>query len=81
VRELVVLGERERDAYDRDMKLARMTALLMRQRRIPDEARLLARRIRGRQTVREQRMVLAELSEQFGIPVRVRRVPGSRPNG
>ena len=78
VREFVVIMEQRRDAHDRDIALARNIALLSRQRRVPDLPRLLARRHAGRQTPREQRMVLAELSEQIGTPLRVRRVPGSR---
>jgi hypothetical protein len=81
VRELVVLAERRRDAHDRDITIAYHVALLSRQKRLPDLKRLQARRRAGRQTPREQRLVLAELSEQFGIPVRVRRVPGSQPDG
>jgi len=75
-REAVVRAEQERAAYDRDITLAHNVALLSRQRRLPDLSRLKARRRAGRQTPREQRLVLAELSEQFGLPVRVRRVPG-----
>lgn len=76
-----MLAERRRDAHDRDITIAYHVALLSRQKRLPDLKRLQARRRTGRQTAREQRLVLAELSEQFGIPVRVRRVPGSRPDG
>jgi len=81
VREFVIVAEQRRDAYDRDVTIAYHVALLSRQRRLPDLQRLLARRRVGRHTAREHALVLAELSEQYGIPLRVRRVPGSRPHG
>jgi hypothetical protein len=81
VREFVVIAEQRRDRHDRDITIAYSVAGLSRQKRLPDLQRLLARRRVGRQTAREQSLVLAQLSEQFGIPLRVRRVPGSQPHG
>jgi len=81
VREFVIVAETRRDAHDRDMQLAWHVAALSRQPRLPPLRRLLARRHAARQTRAEVRTVLGELSQQYGIPLRVRRVPGSRPHG
>jgi hypothetical protein len=70
VREFVVADTRRLDEHDRDMRLAWHIAALQRQKKLPDEKKLRARRVRGRQTLREQFMVVKTLSEQYGIPVR-----------
>jgi hypothetical protein len=81
VREFVIIADTRRDAHDRDMQLAWHVAALSRQPRLPPLRRLLARRHVAGQTRGEVRTALSALSQQYGIPLRVRRVPGSRPYG
>jgi hypothetical protein len=71
IREFVAARRRHGDESDRDMRLAWHVVMLDRQRRVPDLARLMTRRPRGQSLVQQQ-AALAELSAQYGRPIRRR---------
>lgn len=73
VREMVVARTAQCDAHDQRMTQAYQTARLHRVQKMPNIETLYAKR-RRRQTPEEQLDVLHQLSAQYGIPLRQRRV-------
>jgi hypothetical protein len=61
---------RRQDANRRDIAVAWYTAMLSRSEKIPTLDKLLTNGQRRRQTPAEQRLVLQQLSAQYGIPLR-----------
>lgn len=68
--ELVVRQRLQDDAYDRDVRVAYMTASLMKRDKLPKIETLYAKRERQTQNAKQQRGQVELLSQQYGIPLR-----------